>query len=299
MLDFEALVGRWNKADWRERATLALEIGKAGTAEAEKFLCGVLGCQGETYFVRGFAALALSRARTVESIDLLAAKLNRFVIFQCDSSEFVRAKCAHALRENAGFISALGRETRNRVLHALRSALEDESSFVIEEAIPALGVFMDRESILAMYKASESLVVLEGGRDDNVLATVIVQGKRIELKNNVDYQPLALAMADIGITEPHAVVVYGIVLVTCPVREKAEAALVKIENLYRKNPAMDRDGGLSSAMRACKAKMALADSAKDCSDSVVDSVLGRIAKPTYRGERKMVPPPLPMKLKLR
>ena len=295
MQDFEALKDKWNEADWRERASLAIEIGKAGTAEAEKFLRDALDCQDETYFVRGFAALALSGARMAQSIDLLAAKLNRFVIFQCDSSEFVRAKCAHALRENANFIRTLDKATRDGALHALRSALEDESSFVVEEAIPALGVLKDRESVLEMYMASESLVMLGGNMDADVLATVMVQGKRIELKKNVDYQPLALAMADIGITEPHAVVVYGIVLATCPVREKAEAALVKIGKLFGHNPAMDRDGKLSSAIRGCKARMAFDDSARDCSESFVDSVIGRISRPTYVGERKMVPPPLPNK----
>lgn len=301
MGDLHQLMAEWRGADWRGRASLAIEIGRHGTAEAEGFLRNALSDHDETYFARGFAALSLSDAKTLESVELLSAKLNRFVIFQCDSSEFVRAKCAHALGSNAERIKAMGKVARDGALNALRSALDDESSFVIEEAIPALGAFLDRESVPAMYRASESLEIAGMGACGDVLEEVTVQGRKVGLKRNVDYQPLALAMARMGVTEPHAAVVYRVVLIGCPIREKAEAALGRIEELYRREPAMDRDGRLSAAIRTCKAKMALDDSAKG-SESVVDSVLGRITKPTYKSERGMFPPPLPgkgpVKLKL-
>ncbi len=270
MQDFESLRRKWQDAEWQVRASLAIEIGKLGTPEAENFLCAAINDKDETYFVRGFAALSLSRAKRNETIGLLSQKLNKDAIFNCDSSEFVRACCAQALGENAEFVIRVEREAKEGALAALRAALEDEPT-VVEKAIPALGRLGDRQSLGNMYRASKS--------------------KLINLKGEVDFGPLAMALADMGITEPPALMIYRNVLEMSEEMETAEKLMEKVEALLREDASVDSDGALSSSLRVCKRKMELSRLAKSTGDSVVDSVLGRISSPVFRESK--VPPPLP------
>ena len=271
MPDFEALKSKWQDSEWQQRASLAMEMGKLGLPEAEMFLCGILDRE-ETYFVRGFAALSLSNAKRKETVQILSSKLNKNAIFQCDSSEFVRACCAQALGANAEGITRMGQETRETALFSLRKALEDEPS-VVEKALPALGMLGDRQSLGKMYKATqEKLVTMEG---------------------KPDFCPLAIAMCAMGITEPHAVAVYTYVLEKSMDMEAVEKVLEKAENFLRDEPKIDVDGKFSSAIRVCRRKVEFSRLAKSKSESFVDSVIGRVGTPIYRESK--VPPPIPNK----
>lgn len=250
------------------RASLALEIGKLGTPEAEKFLAEVLRNE-KNYFVRGFAALALSHAKGLETILLLAEKLNKEAIFQCDENVFVRARCAEALGNNAVSIKGLGGAARGLVLSSLRKSLGDEP-MVVEKAIPALGKLGDRESVGRMYRATqEKLVALDG---------------------KIDLGPVALAMCEMGITEPHALGAYVNILVGSQDMELAGKVMEKVRELLRGNPTIDMGGKISSAIRTYLNKCELAKAAEKHGGSYVDSVLGRVKKPSYMGEGKLPRP---------
>ncbi len=270
-----SLKEKWEAAEWQAQASLALEIGKLGSPEAEGFLAEVLR-NDENYFVRGFAALALSGAKSVESILLLAEKLNREAIFQCDENVFVRAMCAEALGKNAEGTRKVGGAAEELVFRILRKALDDEP-MVVEKAIPALGKLGDRDSVGRMYRATqEKLVALDG---------------------KIDLGPIALALCEMGLTEPRALGAYVKVLVESQNMEVAGTVMEKVGEFLRADPTIDINGKLSSAIRTYRNKCELAKAAER-QGSYVDSVLGRVARVSYVKE-KPLPEPRPVRLKLK
>ena len=267
MAGFEELKAKWAGAEWKERSELAVEVGKLGTSEAEAFLIDVLREKKENYFVRGFAALALSEARDARSIAVLAATLNPEAIMDRDENPFVREMCAEALGNNSARINRMGEEAREEVLGVLRKALED-SPEVVAKAIVALGKFWDMQSLRSMYGATTGKLG--------------------------DFGPIALAMAEMGIRDLHAVGIYISVLETSADDRLVKRLVEKVEGLLRVDASMDEGLRLSSALRLCKRK--LAAMGRPPSESIVDEVLGvRFSRPKVKEGMPKVPPPLPAK----